>query len=95
MQGSFSWIQEAGVPCLGKEQLVPSNGLRSTETGYKASMTKSDTRLEKMNLRRKPGHQKEEKAEHYRSHSEACHRYRQMLAVEHLKFIFVHAISLN
>jgi hypothetical protein len=58
-------------------------------------MAKSDTRLEKMYLRRKPGHQKEEKTEHYRSHSEACHWYRQMLAVEHFKFIFVHVISVN
>jgi hypothetical protein len=57
-------------------------------------MTKSDTRLEEMNLPRKPCHQKQEKAKHHRSHSEPCHRYRQMLAVELPEFVFVHVISL-
>jgi hypothetical protein len=57
------------------------------------STTKSDAKLEMMNLLRQPGHQEQEKAEHHRSHSEARQRYDQMLAVEFLKLIFLHVIS--
>ena len=53
-----------------------------------------ESELEVMKPLRKPGHQEQEQAEHYRSHSETGQRYRQMIPIELFKFIFLHVISL-
>lgn len=59
------------------------------------SMAESvESELEVMKPLRKPGHQEQEQAEHYRSHSETGQRYRQMIPIELFKFIFLHVISL-
>gem|GEM_PF-6709737 len=53
-----------------------------------------ESELEVMKPLRKPSHQEQEQAEHYRSHSETGQRYRQMIPIELFKFIFIHVISL-
>ena len=59
------------------------------------SMAESvESELEVMKPLRKPGHQEQEQAEHYRSHSETGQRYHQMIPIELFKFIFLHVISL-
>ena len=59
------------------------------------SMAESvESELEVINPLRKPGHQEQEQAEHYRSHSETGQRYRQMIPIELFEFIFIHVISL-
>jgi hypothetical protein len=59
------------------------------------SMAESvESELEVMKPLRKPDHQEQEQAEHYRSHSETRQRYRQMIPIELFKFIFLHVISL-
>jgi hypothetical protein len=58
-------------------------------------MAKSaETKLEEMSPLRKPGHQQQENTEQRSGHSEACQRYRQMPAIELVKFIFIHTITL-
>src|SRR5271157_3418548 len=69
---------------------VPSHRIPLLE-----SMAESvESELEVMKPLRKPGHQEQEEAEHYRSHSETGQRYRQMIPIELFKFIFLHVISL-
>src|SRR5271165_2961468 len=59
------------------------------------SMAESvESELEVIKPLRKPGHQEQEQAEHYRSHSETGQRHRQMIPIELFKFIFLHVISL-
>jgi hypothetical protein len=59
------------------------------------SMAESvESELEVMKPLRKPGHQEQEQAEHYRSHSETGQRYRQMIPIELFKFISLHVFSL-
>ena len=53
-----------------------------------------ESKLEVMKPLRKPGHQEQEQAKHYRSHSETGQRYRQMIPIELFKFIFLHVFSL-